>query len=634
MKLFSLLGALAPTVTRCRALAMPMALALALPLALLPAAEVQAQRSAAADGKKVLRYAFRVAETNFDPAQITDLYSRTVAAAFFEAPFEFEYLAKPARMRPATAAGMPEISEDFRTFTIRIRPGIYFADHPAFKGQKRELVAEDYVYSLKRHYDPRWKSGNLYLLENAKILGLSELRRKGLDEKKPFDYDTPVAGLRTLDRYTFQIRLAEPAPRFILSNFTAGSFAGALAREVVEFHGDKIGEHPVGTGPYVLADWKRSSRIVLAKNPNFRELFYDENPPAGDSAEARRLQAIAQQFKGRRLPLVDEVQISIIEENQPRWLAFLNEEHDLLEEMPADFANTIMPNNQLAPNLARKGLQAVRYARADVAVSYFAMEHPVVGGYEPHKVALRRAIALAVDVDREIRIVRRGQAIPAQGPIAPNVFGYDPQFKSVMSDHSYGRAKALLDLHGYLDRNGDGWREQPDGSPLVLEYSTQPDQQSRALIEQWNRNMREIGIQITFKTAKWPENLKSSRGGQLMMWGVGWIASEPDGDTFLALGYGPNKGQANHARFNLPAFNKLYEQQRGMPDGPERKAVMQDAARLMIAYMPYKVHVHRVFTDIAQPWVTGYHRNIFVRDFWKYLDIDLQAQGQRRGAGL
>ncbi len=232
MKLFPLLGALAPTVTRCLALAMPMALAL--PLALLPAAQVQAQRSAATpDGKKVLRYAFRVAETNFDPAQITDLYSRTVAAAFFEAPYEFEYLAKPARMRPATAAGMPEISEDFRTFTIRIRPGIYFADHPAFKGQKRELVAEDYVYSLKRHYDPRWKSGNLYILENAKILGLSELRRKALDEKKPFDYDTPVEGLRTLDRYTFQIRLAEPAPRFILSNFTDGSFTGALAREVV-----------------------------------------------------------------------------------------------------------------------------------------------------------------------------------------------------------------------------------------------------------------------------------------------------------------------------------------------------------------------------------------------------------------
>ena len=81
-------------------------------------------------------------------------------------------------MRPATAAAMPEVSADFTTFTFRIKPGIHFADDPAFKGQKRELTAEDYVYSLKRHYDPRWKSANLYILESAKILGLSELRKK------------------------------------------------------------------------------------------------------------------------------------------------------------------------------------------------------------------------------------------------------------------------------------------------------------------------------------------------------------------------------------------------------------------------------------------------------------------------
>ena len=158
---------------------------------------------------KVLRYAFPIAESNFDPAQITDLYSRTVAVGFFEAPLEYEFLARPARMRPATAAAMPEVSDDFKTFTFRIRPGIHFADDPAFKGRKRELTAEDYVYSIKRHYDPRWKSGNLYILENAKILGLSELRKKLLAEKKPFDYDTPVEGLRALDRYTFQVRLAE-----------------------------------------------------------------------------------------------------------------------------------------------------------------------------------------------------------------------------------------------------------------------------------------------------------------------------------------------------------------------------------------------------------------------------------------
>jgi ABC-type transport system substrate-binding protein len=143
--------------------------------------------------------------------------------------------------------------------------------------------------------------------------------------------------------------------------------------------------------------------------------------------------------------------------------------------------------------------------------------------------------------------------------------------------------------------------------------------------------MKALGLRIEFKVAKWPEQLKASRAGKLMMWGVGWSAAQPDADVFLALGYGPNKGQANHARFDLPAFNQLYEQQRGMPDGPERVAVMQAAAKLMVAYMPYKLQVHRVFTDLAQPWVVGYHRNIFVRDFWRYADIDLDTLQKRRG---
>jgi ABC-type transport system substrate-binding protein len=582
--------------------------------------------AAAQTPQKVLHYAFRIAETTFDPAQITDLYSRTIAAHIFEAPLEYEFLAQPARMRPNTAAALPEISADFKTFTFRIKPGIYFADDPAFKGQRRELVAQDYVYSIKRHFDPRWKSGNLYLLENMRIIGLSELRKSLIDAKQPFDYDREVEGLKTLDRYTFQIRTEIPNPRLPLQ-FTDASFLGALAREVVEFYGDKVGAHPVGTGPFKLTEWRRSSRIVLDRNEGYRDVRYDEHPPADDA----RLSAVAAQLKGRKLPMIDRVIVSIIEENQPRWLAFLNEEHDMVEEVPTDFAPIAMPNNKLAPNLARRDITMVRYPRADVSVSYFGMENPVVGGYEPHKVALRRAIALAVDIESEIRLIRRGQAIPAQSPIGPQTWGYDPQFKSEMSEFSRARAKALLDLHGYVDRDGDGWREQPDGSPLRIEYHSQPDQQSRQLTEAWQKNMSAIGIRIEFRVAKWPENLKSSRAGRLMMWGVGWSTTLPDGDTFLALGYGPNKGQANHARFDLPAFNKLYEAQKSLPDGPERGAAMEAAKKLMIAYMPYKVHVHRIFTDLAHPWVIGYYRNISVREFPKYLDIDTAEQARRRG---
>jgi ABC-type transport system substrate-binding protein len=607
-------------------LALATSLALAAPLSSAQTDSPPRSAQPANAQPKVLRYAFRIAETSFDPAYITDLYSRIVAGGIFDAPLRYDFLARPARVKPNTAAAMPEVADNYKSFTFHIRPGIYFADDPAFKGKKRELTAADYVYSMKRHYDPRWKSGNLYILENAKILGLSELRQEALDTKKPFDYEREVEGLKVLDRYTFRIRLAAPSPRLLLV-FGDGSFLGAVAREVVEAYGDRVGDHPVGTGAFRLAAWRRSSRIVLERNPDYREDFYDEQAPEGDA----HLQAIAAAYKGRRLPMIDRVEISIIEENQPRWLAFLNGEQDLLEEVPPEFANIAMPNGKLAPNLKKQGIWMERYPRADVSLSYFGMENPVVGGYTPQKVALRRAISLAVDVDQEIRLVRRNQAIPAQSIIGPETWGYDPSFKSEMSEFDRAKARALLDTYGYVDRDGDGWRDQPDGSPLVIEYATQPDQQSRQLIEQWQKNMAAIGLRIVFKPAKWPENLKASRSGKLMMWGVGWSAAVPDCEAFLELAYGPNKGQANHARFDLPAYNRLHEQQKAMPDGPERMQVVNEAKRLLVAYMPYKVHVHRVFTDLAQPWVKGYHRNVFVRDFWKYIDVD-NAELQHRQA--
>ena len=572
---------------------------------------------------KVLRYAFQIAETGFDPAQLSDLYSRTLTAGIFESLLEFDYLARPFKMKPLTAEAMPEISPDFTRFTFRIRRGIYFADDPAFKGVKRELTAQDYVYAFKRHYDPKWKSPNLYLLENAKLIGLSELRKKAIDAKQPFPYDTEVEGIKALDRYTLQFNLAEPSPRFHQQLLTDSSVFGAVAREVVEFYGDKIMEHPVGTGPFKLGEWRRSSRIVLEKNPGFREMLYDAEAPADDP----RSQAIAKALKGRRIPMLDRVEVAVIEETQPRWLSFLNGESDFLERLPNEFAGVAIPNNQLAPNLVKKGIQMDRAPLVDATLaSLFNQENPIVGGYTPDKVALRRAISLAYNSAEEIRLVRKNQAVPAQAAIAPLTFGYRPTLKTEMSDYDVPRAKALLDLYGSTDKNGDGWRDMPDGSPLVLEYATQPDQLSRQLVELWDKGMKSINIRIVFKTAKWPENLKASRAGKLMMWGVAWSAGSPDGDTFLALAYGPNKGQANHARFDLPAFNALYIRQNKMPDGPEREKVMEEASKLMVAYVPYKISSHRIATDLMQPWVVGYRRNPFIREFWKYIDVDTEIQ--------
>ena len=572
---------------------------------------------------KLLRYAMRAAETGFDPAQISDLYSATMTGNMFDALYAYEFLARPVRIRPNTATAPPETSDDFKTFTIHVRPGIYFDDDPAFQGKRRELVAADYVYSIKRHFDPRWKSPRLSDLANNQIIGLDELREAAIKTRQPFDYDHEIEGLRALDRYTIRFKLARPNPRFT-DEISDPSVTGAVAREVVETYGDKIMEHPVGTGPFRLASWRRSSLIAFEKDPNYRDEVYDEEAPPDDPLA----QAAVARLKGRKMPMVDRVEISIIEQPQPRWLAFVNREMDLIWQVPEDFTYTALPNNKLAPNLAKLGIYEVRYLRNDVAMSYFAMENPVVGGYTADKVALRRAIALAVDVKREIREVRRGQAIVAQSIVGPGVWGYDPAFKSEMGEFDRARAKALLDLYGYVDRDGDGWREQPDGAPLVIEYATQPNDLDRQLITQWQKNMDAIGVRIIFKTAQWPENLKASRTGKLMMWGVAWTAG-PDGEGFLLLGYGPAKGQAGHARFDLPEYNRLFDLQRTLPDGPERLAAMTRMKELEVAYMPYKAHVHRIWTDLAQPWVVGYHRNVFLREFWRYVDIDPAEKARR-----
>ncbi|MCX2862033.1 ABC transporter substrate-binding protein [Paucibacter sp. PLA-PC-4] len=590
----------------------------------LVAVAVQAQ-APAKPPPKVLKYAFPIAETGFDPSQLSDIYSRTVTAHIFEALYAYDHLARPVKLKPLVAVALPEASPDFRTFTIRIRPGIHFADDAAFKGARRELVAEDFVYSFKRFADPALKAPGWATFEDVGFIGLKALREKALASKKPFDYDAPVEGLRALNRYTLQLRTEQPRPRLLETVLAGSDLYGALAREVVEHYGDKLMAHPVGTGPFQLKNWRRSSQIVLEKNPGYRERFY-ESEPAADDAEG---QALLARFKGRRLPMVDRVEIAIIEEVQPRWLSFVNAEKDFLERVPPEFIASALPNGRVAPNLAKRGIQGLRVVGSDATLTTFNMDHPIVGGLAPEKVALRRAISLAIDVDREIRLVRRGQAIPAQSPVVPHTTGYSADFKTEMGDHDPARAMALLDMYGYLDRDGDGWRELPDGQPLTLVRNTQPDNQSRQLDELWQKNMAAVGLRVEFKTAKWPENLKSARGGNFMIWGVGSSASRPDGQNALQRLYGPATGGQNLSRFNDPEFNALYERMQAMPDGPERLDLFAQAKRIAVAYMPYKNHAHRLLTDLTQPWLIGYRRPLFWQDWWQFVDIDNSKRPQQ-----
>ena len=571
------------------------------------------------NGSGVLRYAFPVAETGFDPVQISDLYSNNVIANIYDSPLTYDFLARPVKVIPNTLAAMPEISADGLTWTMHVKPGIFFADDPAFKGKPRELTAADYVYSIKRLFDPRWKSPNLYVVEGY-LVGMDAVRAKAL-ASGTMDYDSDVEGLRTIDRYTWQVKLTKRKYNFVYS-LTDCPTTCAVAREVIEAYPDKTMEHPVGTGPYRLDQWRRSSMMTLVASPTYRDVRYEASPAADDPVA----QAIYAQFKGRKLPMTPRIEISIIEETQPRWLAFLNAEHDLIERLPEDFANIAVPNGKLAPNLARRGITMDRNLGVEVTFTYFAMENPVIGGYTPEKVALRRAITLGYDTDAEIRVVRKGQAIPAQTAIAPGVAGYDPAFRSVGNEYDPAKARALLDTYGYVDRDGDGYRETPDGKQLTYERSSQPTLVYKQIDELWKKNMDAIGIRFVVRKGQFPELLKQSKAGQLMSWGLAWSSSTPDAESFEEVFYGPNAGQANHERFKLPEFDRLFDRSRELPDGPERNALYLRMNKLVLAYAPWKLGVHRIYTDLMQPWVHGYHRHPVMRGWWQYVDVDGPAQ--------
>ena len=574
----------------------------------------------AADPRKVIRVAYPSAEHGFDCARESDEFTGTLCDNIYDALLQYDHLARPIKLQPRAAVALPEVTDGGRTFTFRIKPGIRFTDDPAFEGKPRELVAADYVYSLKRLLDPKVRAQWSFLVE-GKIVGLDALAAEAKRTGK-YDYDEPIEGLQALDRYTLRIKLVEPDYN-MLYILTMPATA-AVPREVVERYGDGFAEHPVGTGPYRLGEWRRSSRIVLEANPDYRGEYF-ETAGGEDERDAK----IAAHLKGKRLPLVGRIEISVVDETQPRWLAFLNNEHDYIRPVPSDFVNIAMPGGKLAPNLARRGIEVRPDEVAWITYTTFNMDDRVVGGYTPEKVALRRAISLAYPVQEEVAIIYKNQAIKVDSPIAPGMAGYTPETSPTL-EYSPAKAKALLDMFGYVDRDGDGWREMPDGSPLVIDHASVPTLIERQRNQLWSRAMRDIGIRMTFdKVEKLPELRKQAQLGKVQCFSYGWIADYPDGENFLQLFWSKSIGGANYAFFSLPEYDRLYEKAKTLPDSAERTELYRTMVHLIWVYNPWHVETLMRYSILIHPWVIGYKKHPFAHEPWRYLDVDLARAPKR-----
>jgi ABC-type transport system substrate-binding protein len=575
---------------------------------------------AAAD--KTLHVALPIAETSFDPAFATDDTSGVVIDSIMDAMLDYDYLTRPVKLVPRTLEAMPAVEDGGRIYICKVRKGILFAPDPAFRGKPRELTAADYAYSLKRILDPAIKSPWLWLLED-KIVGAHEAHANAAKTGR-FDYDAPILGLEIVDRYTLTIRLRAPDLRFLY--VLAVPSTAAIAREVVEAYGNDIGAHPIGTGPYTLGHYRHGERIELLKSPTYREVTY---VPAG--AVPVTWQPIAAALKEKRLPLVSRVDITIMDEGQARWLAFLNGDSDLLLSVPVQFTAQALVAGNLKPELAAAGIVHHAFLPPELAYIVFNMDDAVIGGYSPEKVALRRAISMAYDVTKAIRVLYHERALPARGPLPADIAGNDANFITSAQTYDPGAARALLDRFGYKDRNGAGYRQTPDGKQLTIEYWSPPTSEARERDELWKQSMDAIGLRVAFKKSKMPEIVKMARQGQVPMFDGGWSADYPDAEDFMHLLYGPNAGASNISRFDLPEFNHLFEEAQRLPDSPERTLLFNRMAALVAAYVPWRVTVNPVTDTLQHRWVRFFvpHPMRFPGEF-AYIDLDESLRAKAR----
>jgi ABC-type transport system substrate-binding protein len=335
-------------------------------------------------------------------------------------------------------------------------------------------------------------------------------------------------------------------------------------------------------------------------------------------------------MRGKKLPRLDGVEVSIMEETQSRWLAFQRGETDI-EYQLWDVAPTFMTDDgKLRPEFVRRGIQLDRTIDPEITYLYFNMQDRIgdapnpVAGFSKERIALRRAIAMSYNVDDQIRIIRKGQAVRAQYPIPPGVVGHDPKYVSSIP-YDPRAANALLERYGYK-KGPDGYRRQPNGDPLVLRYYSTPTERDRQFDELFKRGLDAIGIRLEIFKDRFPEMLKMEKQCRTMVRQAAWIADWPDGDNFMQLLYGPNTYESNNACYKSPEYDKRYARSRTLPPGPERDRLYHEMTRIAETDTVWFLNDSRVRNSLQQPYVVGFTKHPVLHAEWLYLDLDAKPQ--------
>ena len=562
-------------------------------------------------------------------------------------------------------------------YTISIKPGILFQPHPAFAKDAsdnylyhdlnpekltnihtlsdfdvvgtRELLAEDYVYQIKRMAHPKIHSPIAGLMGKY-IIGLNELAKElhdvDLSKTNYIDlneYD--LAGVKVIDDTTFEITLNQKYPQFLY--WLSMSFFAPMPWEADYFYTQEgmkdknitLDWYPVGTGPFMLSENNPNRRMVLEQNPNFRGEAYPTEGEEGD----RELGLLDD--AGKKMPFIDMAIYSLEKESIPSWNKFLQGYYDTSGIVSDSFDQAVQFNAQgdaeLTDEMQEKGIRLITAITTSTYYTGFNMADDVIGGDSERARLLRQAISIAVDYEEYISIFANGRGKPAQGPIPPGIFGalegeagINPYVyewknnKAVRRDIEY--AKELMAKAGYP--NG---RDQETGKPLTLNLDTPASGPGAKAVFDWIRKQYDkLGINLVVRATDYNRFQEKVRKGTTQIYQWGWNADYPDPENFFFLLYGPN-GKVKHqgenaSNYSNPEFDELFNQMKSMSNSPERQEVINQMVDIVQKDAPWLWGFHPVGFSLHHGWYHNAKPNLMANNKLKYRRIEPQQRSEKR----
>jgi len=591
------------------------------------------------DSRVVYHGSYGAKVRSIDPATCGDTTSAAIQGNIYEGLFGYHYLKRPVELVPQLAEQLPTISQDGLTFTVRIRPGVRYARNRCFgleadgvTPKTRTVRAEDFVFAFKRIADFHVPTQLAWSFLSARIKGLDEFRAQTEQyEEGDFSrYDLAVAGLRALDEHTLQIDLTAPYPQ--LAHVLAMNTYAPIPREIIDYYlaaepRDKRTaqitrmEQTVGTGPYVLRQWDRGSRIVLERNSEYRQVLYPADGSPGD-AEAGFLADA-----GAELPFIDVLDFKCVLEELPGWLRFLSRQSDV-SGIPSDvFEGVISPDRELSQAWARKGIRLETFDRPIVMWLAFNLADPVLKASK----SLRQALCLGYNVEDYIEVLFNGRArravniLPKSFPTyaaagAGPYYRYDPEAAKAKLQAAQEELRAA----GLLDQDGS----IPE---LTIDLAGR-DETYRRMGEFSQQQFSALGLRVKIVLNDWPTLQQKVHHKQCQLYTMGWHADYPDAENFLQLFYSPNieKG-TNNTNYSNAKFDELYRQAKVMADSPKRRRLYVSMVRMLSEDCPVLLLTEPKFFVLVYDWVGNYKRHPFAYGMISYLRLDTALRRQMGG---